>query len=157
MSDDATMKRLCDGYIRRVSTIGALYCAVPVIVWFAGMFAVIPFRSVYVLRLVLSLALGVPLAAYANRLGLQFWLTKHRSAEGPATVLDGVLVGLACGMGTALVPPLTSLIASHHWEEAKTCIIVMWLVAMAVGGVFGGTWASIGRRLLPSGNASAGR
>jgi hypothetical protein len=141
MSNEATMRPLCDGYIRR----------------FAAMFALIPFRSVYVLRLVLSLALGVPLAAYANWLGLQLWLIKHRSPQGPATVLDGVLVGVACGMGTALVPPLTALIASHHWEDAKTSVIVMWLVAWAIGGILGGTWASIGRRLLKSGAAPGGK
>jgi hypothetical protein len=157
MNGETRMKRFCDSYIRWVGVIGALYCAIPTVIWFGGMFLTIPFRSVYVLRLLLSLILGTPLASFANSIGLRFWLTKHRSAEGPATVLDGALIGAACGMATALLPPLTSLLASHHLEEAKTFIISAWLAAMGIGAVLGGTLASVGRKhLAPRTRASRG-
>jgi hypothetical protein len=99
------MKRLCDFYIRWVATIGALYCIVPTLIWFAVLFLSVPFRSVYVLRLILAVGIGGPLAGFSNRAGLRFWLIKHGSSDGPATVLDGILIGAACGMGTVLVPP----------------------------------------------------
>jgi hypothetical protein len=152
MDNGNRMKRLCDFYIRWVGVIGALYCIVPTLVWFAGTFTLIPFRPVYVLRLVLALAVGSPLAAFVNRVGLSLWVIKHRSPEGPATVLDGALIGAACGIGTVLIPPLTALIASNSLEQAKTFIIICWLVGMAIGICSGGTLAAIGRAHLERSN-----
>lgn len=97
-----------------------------------------------------------PLAGFSNRAGLRFWLIKHGSSDGPATVLDGILIGAACGMGTVLIPPLTSLIASHHPQEARSLIIVLWLVGMAVGCLIGGTLAAIGRRHIRGGKPVKG-
>jgi len=156
MPNDPTMKRLCDFYIRWVATIGALYCIVPTLIWFAVLFLSVPFRSVYVLRLILAVGIGGPLAGFSNRAGLRFWLIKHGSSDGPATVLDGILIGAACGMGTVLVPPLTSLIASHHLQQARSLIIVLWLVGMAVGCLIGGTLAAIGRRHIRGGKPVKG-
>lgn len=138
------MKRLYDFYLAHPRLIGALYCIVPVSLGFAILFAANPFRGVYVLRLILSLALGAPLAAWLNEFGLRLWLLKHASPAGPASVLDGVLIGAAVGAGAALVPPLTTLLASHHLEDAKTIIIVCWVAALLVGGIIGGSLAVIG-------------
>lgn len=86
------MKRLCEFYIRHPRLIGACYCILPVIVAYVLLFTTNPFRGVYVLRLVISLILGIPIAAYVNEFGLHLWLIKHRSTEGPATVPDGFLI-----------------------------------------------------------------
>ena len=153
MNEQTRMRGLCEFYIRRVTFIGAAYAIVPTLVWFGAVFLMVPFRSVYVLRLVLCLAAGGPLAAFVNRFGVRLWLVKHESSEGPATVLDGVLIGAACGFGTALLPPLTSLISSHHIEEAKTFIIIAWFAATAIGSVIGGIIASVGRKHLPAAGA----
>jgi len=147
-SSDCAMKRLCALYIRRVTIIGALYCAVPTVLWFAGTFALIPFRGVYVLRLALSLLAGCALSAYVNRFGLSLWLIKHRSSAGPATVVDGVLIGAAVGWGSDFLPPVTSLIGTNHPEEAKAFIIIAWLVAALIGAIIGGSLAAIGRKHL---------
>ena len=93
------MKRLCDLYIRHAGWIGAIFCAVPTLVWFVAMLISIPFREVYLLRLGLCLVVGCPIAAYLNRYGVNAWLCKHRSQTGPATTIDGVLVGAAIGIG----------------------------------------------------------
>ena len=151
MSDENGKKKLADFYIGNVRTIGALYSIVPTAIWFGIMFAMVPFREVYVLRLVLSVVLGGILAAWVNKFGLGLWLIKHRSQEGPATILDGVLLGGAVGFGTTLIPPLTSLIYSNHLEDAKWFIIVAWLAATVIGAVIGGVLASIGRKCLKAG------
>jgi len=152
MESAARMRGLCDFYVRHVAVIGALYCVVPTVVWFAGAFATLPFRWVYVLRMALSLALGAPIAAYVNRFGLSLWLLKHRSAEGPATVLDGMLIGAACGIGSALVPPLTALISSNHPEEARALILATWLIAIVLGSLIGSALAAIGRKCIERGS-----
>ena len=144
MDGSNSMKRLCDLYIRRVTVIGALYCIIPTLVWFLIMFAQVAFRQVYLVRLVLSLVVGGAFAALVNRYGLSLWLAKHRSKDGPATVADGMLIGAAVGLGTALVPPLTGLIRSNHIEMAKTFIICAWLLAAVIGAIIGGILASIG-------------
>jgi len=156
MANPERMKRLCDFYIRRVAAIGALYALVPILIWFTGTFVLIPFRPVYVIRLIVSLVIGVPLAAFANRFGLRLWLIKHGSSEGPATVLDGVLIGAASGVATVLVPPVTALISSHHPEEAKTFVIAAWLAGIAIGALLGGILASIGRAHLDRVNSRRG-
>ncbi len=82
------MRRIVFGYIRHSALIGALYCLVPTIAGFAILFATVPFREVYVLRLAISIAAGGSLAAFANARGTGLWLAKHRSPDGPATALD---------------------------------------------------------------------
>jgi hypothetical protein len=147
------LKRLSDGYLRHLRAIGALYCIVPVAIWFVGLVALLPFRGVYLLRLALAIAVGGYLAARANEYGVTLWLTKHRSSAGPATVVDGLLIGAAVGMACGLVPPLTNLIASNHQSEATLAIIICWLVSMLLGAVIGGWLASVGRKQIPSGAA----
>jgi hypothetical protein len=113
------------------------------------MMFVVSFREVYLLRLVLSLLLGGWIAARINDYGVRLWLIKHRSQEGPATVIDGILMGAGVGMGTTFLPPLTLLIATHHPEEAKLFIILSWVAGIVFGGVIGGLLAFIGRKYLP--------
>ena len=154
-SESPGMKKLCEWYIRRIRIIGFLYCAAPTLVWFAILFATSAFREVYLLRLGLALVAGGALAAWVNQFGVSLWLAKHRSAEGPATVLDGALIGVGTGWGSALVPPLTTLISSTDLEYAKTFIIASWLAAAALGLIFGAVLASVGRRQLDRGPAAA--
>ena len=143
-----SMKRLCDFYIRHAGWIGAAFCAVPTLVWFVAMLALIPLREVYVLRLGLCLAVGSPIAAYLNRYGVNAWLCKHRSPGGPATIADGVLVGAAIGIGSAMLPALTALIKSNHPEEAKTFVIASYLSVTLIGAVMGAVLALIARKYL---------
>jgi len=142
------MERLCDLYIRHAGWIGAIFCAVPVLVWFAALLLSIPFRDVYLLRLGLCLAVGSPIAAYLNRYGVSAWLCKHRGQSGPATVVDGVLVGAAIGIGSALLPVLTALISTNHPEAAKTFVIVSYLSVTLVGAIMGAVLAAIGRKYV---------
>ena len=146
MAEAEHMRRLCQLYIRRVKVIGVLYCAVPTLVWFLAVAATVPFRGVYALRLGLSLVIGGWIGAELNRFGLSLWLAKHRSQDGPATVPDGALIGAGIGLGTALLPPLTSLIGTHHLEAAKSFIICSWIGAAVVGALIGSGLAVIGRR-----------
>lgn len=147
------MKPWCEFYVRHGKLFGFLYCAVPVLIWFGITFTTVPFRSVYLLRLVLSLVIGGYFAARANEFGLELWLLKHRSAAGPATVADGAAIGAGIALGCCLFPPLTALIASHHLEDAKSFVILCWLVAVAIGGINGCLLAAVGRRHLPAGGA----
>lgn len=151
------MKRLCEAYVRNARLIGALYCAVPVAIWYCVMFATVPFRSVYVLRLVLSLIVGCWAAAYLNLYGVRLWITKHRSEDGPATAWDGFLIGGAVGMGIVLLPPLASLIATHHPDDAKTVIIVCWLAGLVGGALNGAFLGSVGQRFVDRGDESVTR
>ena len=98
------MKRLCDLYIGHAGWVGAIFCAVPTLVWFGAMLVSIPYREVYLLRLGLCLVVGCPIAAYLNRYGVNAWLCKHRSPSGPGTMIDGMLVGAAIGIGSPSVP-----------------------------------------------------
>mgnify|MGYP000994338367 CR=1 FL=1 len=149
MEASTGIRHLCDLYVRRAGIIGAFYCAVPTAAWFLGMFATLPFREIYVLRMGIALVAGCAMAALANRFAVDMWAAKHRSPAGPGSVLDGLLLGAASGWGTALVPPLTSLIASNHLEQAKAFVIVAWLSSAAIGAVVGGILAAVGRRHLP--------
>ncbi len=142
------MKRLCEFYILHAAWMGAVLCAVPTIVWFAGVFLSVPFRQVYLLRLGLCLVVGCPIAACLNRYGVKAWLCRHRGPEGPATTVDGALVGAAIGIGSALLPSLTALIGSNHVEAAKTFIIVNYLSFVIVGAVIGAILAAIARRYV---------
>jgi hypothetical protein len=145
------LKRLSDGYLRHLRAIGAVYCIAPVAVWFVGLVVLVPFRQVYLLRLALSVIVGGYVAARANEYGVTLWLTKHRSSAGPATVVDGTLIGAAVGMAVALVPPLTNLISSNHPSEAQLAIIGCWLASMCCGAIIGGVLAAVGRKEIPSG------
>ncbi len=156
MSDAGGMKGLCDFYIRRARTIGVFYCAVPSLIWFAWALLSYEFRGVYAIRLAVALVAGGWIAANLNRFGLSLWLARHRSAEGPATILDGALVGAAVGIGSAVLPALTSLIRSNHPEQAKTLIIGAWLAALVLGAVIGAALASVGRVHVERGEPAAG-
>jgi len=147
-----TMRNLCRFYVRRAAPIGAFYSLVPTALWFAGVFALVPFREVYVLRLALALVVGSAVGALVNRVGVRLWVAKHLSPHGPGTVLDGALIGAACGWGAALIPPLTALIGSNHLETAKTFVIAAWLVAAANGTLLGALLAAVGRRHLDPGD-----
>jgi len=142
------MNRLCEGYIRHAKLIGAFFCWIPTVAWFAGLMFVVPFREVYLLRLAMALFVGGAVAACINDYGVRLWLIKHRSKEGPATVSDGLLIGAGVGIGTTLLPPLTALISTHHPEEAKLFIILSWSAGIVFGGLIGGVLASIGRKYL---------
>jgi hypothetical protein len=142
------MKRLCDFYIGHAGWIGVLFCAVPTLVWFIGGFFVYEFRWVYLLRLGLCLVFGSAIGAYINRYGVETWLLKHRSAAGPATVVDGILVGAAIGVGIALLPTLVVFIRSNHVELAKTFVIITYLGAALAGAILGAILALIGRKYV---------
>ncbi len=142
------MKRLCDFYIRHARLIGAIYCAIPAIIWFIATSLLVPFREVYLLRLGLCLVVGCTVAAYLNRYAVELWLCKHRAVSGPATILDGVLAGAAVGIGSALLPTLSALIRTNHPEMAKTFVIVTYLSTTFVGAVIGAVLAAIGRKYL---------
>ncbi len=142
------MKALCDFYIRRAKLIGALFCIVPTLAFFIVLGLTIPFREVYLLRLLLSVIGGGALGAFANDYGIRLWLIKHRSAAGPATRLDGALIGAAVGIAVALVPPLTLLIASNHLSAALAGIVIVYLATMANGAMIGMFVAAIGIKYL---------
>lgn len=146
MDTDTKLRRFCDFYIRHAGLIGAAYSVLPSIVGFGILFASVPFRQVYLLRLAISLVFGSAIGAYVHRFGLSLWLMKHRSREGPGTLADGALMGAAVGWSAAIVAPLTSLIASNHPEFAKTFVISAWMAATAIGGFSGTTLAAIGRK-----------
>lgn len=142
------MKRLCEFYIHHAGWIGAAFCAGPSLAWFLAALLFVPFRTVYLLRLCLSLLVGCVAGAYLNRYGVDMWLCKHRSANGPATVLDGALVGAAIGIGLALLPTLSILISSSSIETAKTTIIITYLAATSLGAALGAVLAGIARRYV---------
>lgn len=131
------MKRFVEGYVRHARLIGALYSIVPTLAGFAIALLTRPFREVYLLRLVLALVLGGFLSAFLNRWAVGLFLAKHRSKDGPGTVLDGTVLGAGIGFGGALVPPLTTLIQSSHIEEAKWLVLSQWSVGLVVGGIVG--------------------
>jgi CDP-diglyceride synthetase len=142
------MKKLCDLYIQHAGWVGVFHCALPSLVWLGSMLVFVPFRGVYLVRLALCLAVGCPIGAYLNRYSVDMWLAKHRGDSGPAKIIDGTLNGAAVGIGTALLPALTSLISSNHPEMAKTFIIVAYIAAALVGAVIGSMVAAVGRKYL---------
>jgi hypothetical protein len=142
------MKKLCDLYIKRAGLVGVFHCALPALGWFVSMLLFVPFREVYLARLALCLVVGCPIGAYLNRYSVDMWLLKHRSGAGPARISDGTLNGAAVGIGTALLPALTSLISSNHLEMAKTFIIVSYIAAALVGGIIGSMVAAVGRKYI---------
>lgn len=140
------MKQLCRSYIRHTTLIGALYSIVPVVIWFGAMIVMVPFRDVYVLRFALSILLGSYVAAKANTYGVRMWLIKHHSPIGPATMWDGAIIGACVGMTVTLLPPLTSLIATNHPEQAKWFIIGAWLVSIMSGIFIGAAAGRMGKK-----------
>jgi hypothetical protein len=142
------MKKLCDLYIKRAGWVGVFHCALPALGWFVSMLLFVPFRDVYLVRLALCLVVGCPVGAYLNRYSVDMWLLKHHGGEGPARIIDGTLNGAAVGIGTALLPALTSLISSNHLEMAKTFIIVSYIAAALVGGIIGSMVAAVGRKYI---------
>ncbi len=140
------MKKLCDLYIKHAGWVGFFHCAIPSFAWFAGILLFVPFREVYLVRLVLCLAVGGPVGAYLNRYSVDMWLAKHHSESGPARITDGTLNGAAVGIGTAFLPALTALISSNHLEMAKTFVIVSYVASSFVGGIIGTMFAAVGRK-----------
>lgn len=145
MASESVMKRLCDAYIRNPCLIGFIYGIVPPLIWLAVYLSFPEWRPVYLVRIAIAFVLGGVLGAGLNRFGLSLWLIKHRSAEGPASVLDGTLIGAAISCGSGLLPPLTNLIQTNHPNEAMTAIIASWLASCVIGGIFGTILAVIGR------------
>ena len=144
------MKKLCDLYIRRAGLVGVFHCALPSFGWFVSMLLFVPFREVYIVRLALCLAVGCPIGADLNRYSVDMWLLKHHSDSGPARIIDGTLNGAAVGIGTALLPALTSLISTNHLEMAKTFIIASYVASALVGGIIGTMFAAVGRKYIGS-------
>jgi hypothetical protein len=142
------MKKLCDLYVAKAELIGALYCIVPTLIGFAVVFYVAPFRQVYLYRLAIAILVGGPVAAYLNRFGLSLWMCKHASPKGPATVLDGALIGWFLGMGMAVVPAFTHFIGSNGMSETKTIVIAIWFIAGVIGAIIGGTLGLVGAKYL---------
>ena len=142
------MRKLCDLYIKQAGIVGVFHCAIPALCWFAGMLLFVPFREVYIVRLVLCLIVGCPIGAYLNRYSVDMWLLKHQRSPGGAKIIDGTLNGAAVGIGTALLPALTSLISSNHLEMAKTFIIVVYVASAFVGAIIGTMFAAVGRKYI---------
>ena len=142
------MKKLCDLYVAKAGLIGALYCIVPTLIGFAIMFCVVPFRQVYLYRLAIAILVGGPVAAWLNRFGLSLWLIKHASPKGPATVLDGTLIGWFLGMGMAVIPAFVHFIASNGMSETKTLVLAIWFIAGVIGAIIGGTVGRVGAKYL---------
>ena len=142
------MKRFGESYIHHARLAGVLYCIVPSVAWFVGGLFLVPFREVYLLRLGLSIVIGGCIAAWLHEYGVKTWLTKHRSAEGPATSVNGALIGAAVGVSIQILPALTGLIATNHPDEAKAVILGVWLSSIAIGAVIGSVLASVWGRYV---------
>lgn len=142
------MKKLCDLYVAKAGLIGALFCLVPTLIGFAVVFCVVPFRQAYLYRLAIAILVGSPVAAYLNRFGLSLWMCKHNSPKGPATALDGALIGWFLGMGMAVLPAFTHFIASNGMSETKTIVIAIWFSAGIVGAIIGGVIGFIGTKYM---------
>jgi len=142
------MKKLCDLYVAKAGLIGALYCIIPTLIGFAVMFCVAPFRQVYLYRLAIAIFVGGPVAAWLNRFGLSLWLIKHASSKGPATILDGAVIGWFLGMGMAVIPAFVHFIASNGMDGTKTIVITIWFLAGVVGAIMGGTIGLVGTKYM---------
>jgi hypothetical protein len=142
------MKKLCDLYVAKAGLFGALFCIVPTLLGFAVMFCAVPFRQVYLYRLAIAVLVGGPVAAYLNRFGLSLWICKHNSLKGPATALDGALIGWFLGMGMAVVPAFTHFNASNGMDGTKTIVLAIWSIAGFAGAAIGGAIGSIGAKYM---------
>jgi len=143
------MNKLVKAYLRHPRLIGSLYCILPTCAFFIGDLAMLEFRPVYLLRLAISVVLGGWLSGWLNEFGLKLVLIKHRSKEGPATVLDGAVVGASVGIGCALIPAASLLISSSHLEYAKWAVIGLWFEGLVSGGMVGAILASVGLKRIP--------
>jgi len=144
MGNGTVGQRLASLYVRRTALFGALWCIVPTsIVWIVMLSASLPFRPVYLLRFAVTAVVGGALGAFANSYGVSLWLLKHRSPDGPATVLDGASIGAAVGWITGLAGPLAGFIATDDVEGAKTLVIVAWLAAAVTGTIAGALLARL--------------
>ena len=135
-------------YIQHAKLIGFFYCFIPVLIWFGYILATTEFREIYILRIILSVFVGGGIATYLNEYGLKLWLIKYYS-KNKAGVLDGRIIGSSLGTGIAIFPSLTSLIYSHHIEQAKWFIILSWLISWLIGGIIGSSLAKISKEILP--------
>ena len=142
------MKKLCDLYVAKAGIIGALYCMVPTLIGFAVVSCVVPFRQVYLYRLAIAVLVGGPVAACLNRFGLSLWLCKHASSKGPATALDGMLIGWFLGMGMAVIPAFTHFIASSGMDGTKTIVLSIWFIAGILGAIMGWLIGLIGAKYM---------
>ena len=75
-------------------------------------------------------------------------MSKHASPKGPATVLDGALIGWFLGMGMAVIPAFTHFIASNGMDGTKTIVIAIWFIAGVVGAMIGGAVGWVGAKYL---------
>jgi hypothetical protein len=142
------MKKLCDLYVAKAGLIGALYCIIPTLMGFAIGLTMVPFRQVYLVRLAVAILVGGPVAAWLNRFGLSLWMIKHNSPKGPATVLDGALIGWFLGMGMAVIPAFTHFISSNGMSDTKTLVIAIWFIAGGLGAIIGGLLGFVGAKYL---------
>jgi hypothetical protein len=142
------MKKLCDLYVAKAGLIGALYCIVPTLIGFAVALCVVPFRQVYLVRLAIAILVGGPVAGYLNRFGLSLWMCKHNSPKGPATALDGALIGWFLGMGMAVIPAFSYFISSTNMSGTKTLVIAIWFIAGVAGALIGGAIGLVGTKYL---------
>ena len=142
------MKKLCDLYVAKAGLIGALFCLVPTLVGFAVVFCVVPYRQVYLYRMAIAILVGSPVAAYLNRFGLSLWMIKHASPKGPATVLDGTLIGWFLGMGMAVIPAFTHFLSSNGMDGTKTIVLAIWFIAGLMGAILGTVIGSIGVKYM---------
>ncbi len=112
------------------------------------MFCVMPFRQVYLYRLAIVMLVGAPVAAWLNRFGLSLWIIKHTSPKGPATVLDGALIGWFLGMGMSVIPAFVHFIASNGMDGTKTIVITIWFLAGGAGAIIGSVLGLVGAKYL---------
>ena len=140
-------EKICFFYIRNIWLFATFYCVVPISAWFIWILLTNPFREVYLLRIAISFIIGIPISIFFNKYGVELWLMKHKNKK--AGILDGVLIGGFVGAWTVMIPVFTSLIHTHDLEQAKTFIIIAWLISVAVGSIIGGFLANIGRKNLP--------
>ena len=96
----------------------------------------------------IAILVGGPVAAWLNRFGLSLWMIKHASPKGPATVLDGMLIGWFLGMGVAVIPAFVHFIASNGMDGTKTIVIAIWFLAGVVGAIIGDTLGLVGTKYL---------
>ena len=140
-------ERIGSFYTRKIWLFATLYCVIPVSIWFIWVILTNPFREIYLVRIAISFIIGIPISIFFNKYGVELWLMKNENKK--AEVLDGVLIGGFVGAWTVMIPVFTSLIYTNHLEQAKTFIIIAWLISVAVGSIIGGFLANIGRKNLP--------
>jgi hypothetical protein len=142
------MKNAVKFYLNHPGLIGCVLFLIPALSVFAWMFMFQPFRSIYVVRCILTAAVGGAIAAFTHRYGISLWISKHISPKGPAGIIDGIAIGAAVGFFMCLIPALFSLIQSNNLEQTLTFIITSYLASVLLGGILGGAAASIGKKYI---------